>query len=134
MTRRPTTQELVDAAREHLAQHVLPAITDPKLKFQTLVATHVLGVVWRDLERRDAHAAQEWEAFAALLGESSEKPAEGPETEKSLERLERALSDKIRAGEFDGAESGARLRAALQSQVENALEAWNPAFLARVKG
>ena len=44
----PTAQELLDAVREHLVSRVIPAITDPRLRFQTLVAAHVLGVAVRE--------------------------------------------------------------------------------------
>ena len=37
-----------DAARDHLKTKVAPALTDAPLRYQTLVAAHVLGVVTRD--------------------------------------------------------------------------------------
>ena len=38
MQDRPTQRELVEAAREHFEREVLPAITDPLVRFRTLVA------------------------------------------------------------------------------------------------
>lgn len=114
---RPTALELLDAAREHVATKVVPSIADPQLRFQTLVAAHVLGVVMRELAAGDAPFEGLREGLRALPG----SPAD-----------DRALCEAIRAGAFDDAGSAARLREHLRARTELALAAWNPAFLARV--
>lgn len=45
---RPTAPELVEAVFEFLAEEVLPAATDHRQKFRTLVAMNALGIVERD--------------------------------------------------------------------------------------
>ncbi len=46
---RPTPQELAEAIEEFLAGELLPTITDPRLRFRTLVAMNALGIVYREL-------------------------------------------------------------------------------------
>jgi HAMP domain-containing protein len=47
---RPTAAELVEAVYEFLAEEVLPAATDHRAKFRTLVAMNALGIARRELE------------------------------------------------------------------------------------
>jgi hypothetical protein len=47
---RPTATELVEAVWEFLAGEVLPAATDHRQKFRTLVAMNALGIARRELE------------------------------------------------------------------------------------
>lgn len=50
MTDRPTAPELVEAVWEFLGTEVLPAASDQRQKFRTLVAMNALGIVRRELE------------------------------------------------------------------------------------
>jgi hypothetical protein len=50
MADRPTAAELVEAVAEFLAEEVLPAATDHRLKFRTLVALNALGIAVRELQ------------------------------------------------------------------------------------
>lgn len=115
---RPTAEELLDAVREHLMQRVLPTLSDQTLRFQTLVAAHVLGVVSREMQGGHAARAIVTRERQSLLGEEGD---------------EAALCAAIRAGRFDAPEAAAQLRAHLTHRTELALLAWNPAFLTRVK-
>ena len=49
MSDRPTAQELAEAIEEFLAGELLPTLTDPRLRFRTLVALNALGIVYREL-------------------------------------------------------------------------------------
>jgi hypothetical protein len=49
VTDRPTALELLEAVTEFLSAEVLPATTDPRLKFRTLVALNALGIAYREL-------------------------------------------------------------------------------------
>ena len=132
MTPRPTAQELIDAAREHFATHVLPALSDPRLRFQTLVATHVLGVVSRELSERETQAWREWAQLVALLGSAPERPATFEALETRIRALNSELCAAIRDGRFDAPDIALVLRDVLRAQVTDALQLWNPAFLWRV--
>jgi hypothetical protein len=46
---RPTPLELIEAVTEFLSSEVLPAATDHRLKFRTLVAINALGIAGREL-------------------------------------------------------------------------------------
>jgi Domain of unknown function (DUF6285) len=47
---RPTALELIEAVTEFLSTEVLPAATDHRAKFRTLVALNALGMARRELE------------------------------------------------------------------------------------
>jgi hypothetical protein len=51
MPDRPTALELLEAVTEFLSTEVLPTVTDPRLKFRTLVALNALGIAYRELDR-----------------------------------------------------------------------------------
>ena len=51
MTERPTARELTEATLEFLGGEILPTLTDPRLRFRTLVAMNALSIVFRELER-----------------------------------------------------------------------------------
>ena len=112
----PSSLELVDAVREHLATRVLPSITDPRLRFQTLVATHVLGVVVRE-GSLDASRARALDAMRAALGDHP---------------TDDALYAAIESGAFDDATARDAPHAYLDARARYALQSWNPAFLWRV--
>jgi hypothetical protein len=46
---RPNALELIEAVTEFLSTEVLPAATDHRAKFRTLVALNALGIAWREL-------------------------------------------------------------------------------------
>jgi len=112
----PTAQELLDAVRDHLVSRVIPAITDPRLRFQTLVAAHVLGVAVREASLTPA-MRDEVTALRDALGEFS---------------TDDALCAAIDAGAFDAPAARDALHAYLTSRAAYALQSWNPAFLWRV--
>ncbi len=115
---RPTAEELLDAAREHIVNKVIPTIADPQLRFQTLVAAHVLGVVGRELSAGTA-------PFKHVQGEVRALPGAPAD--------DGALCAAIAAGAFDDETAGAPLRQHLRMRAELALMAWNPLFVMRVK-
>lgn len=45
---RPTAAELAQAVREFLEGEILPALSDHRLRFRTLVAMNALGIVERE--------------------------------------------------------------------------------------
>lgn len=115
---RPTATELLEAAREHLATRVIPTIKDPQLRFQTLVAAHVIGVVGRELSAGSA-------PFRFIREQRADLP--GAPTDDAT------LCAMIDAGSFDEDSAAEALRAHLTARTELALMAWNPLFVARVK-
>jgi hypothetical protein len=87
---RPTPAELVEAAREFLADEILPILDDHRLKFRTLVAMNALAIAQRQLEVAD-------------------------DTGLSVDEA-RALATRIRAGDVP-ADAIARLRAHVEAKL-----------------
>lgn len=50
MPDRPTALELLEAVSEFLSTEVLPAATDHRQRFRTLVALNALGIAYRELD------------------------------------------------------------------------------------
>jgi hypothetical protein len=96
---RPTALELLEAVTEFLSTEVLPTVTDPRLKFRTLVALNALGIAYRELDRP---------SNTVLLGR---------------EELEE-LAARIRAGDPPG-----DVLATLKAHVAEKLEISNPSYL-----
>ena len=111
---RPTAVELLEAARDHLKSKVAPALTDAPLRYQTLVAAHVLGVVCREL--------------AAGSG-ALEGPVAGRSALPGAPEDDLALCAAIRRGDHDADDGPLRAHLALRTGL--ALLAWNPLHFAR---
>src|SRR5438105_4442104 len=129
MNDRPTAAELIDAVRGFLEKELLPALTDGRLRFQTLVAANVLAVAGRELTTETASLEEEWGVLEALLGRE-ERPVRTQELRQAVERRNRELSERIRGGFFD---EPVRCRALVQSLrrvVVRKLEVANPRHLA----
>src|ERR687886_411623 len=98
MSDRPDARELTEAIMEFLAGEILPTLTDHRLRFRTLVAMNALSIVYRELE--------------ALPPRDDAR--------------ERALVERVRAGEFPLAE--------VKALVEEKLRVASPRTLDRYAG
>jgi hypothetical protein len=96
---RPTALELIEAVTEFLSTEVLPAASDHRLKFRTLVALNALNIARRELESAGK---------SLLLGE--EEAA--------------ALARRIRSGDVP-----ADALSLLKEHVAAKLRVSNPAYL-----
>jgi hypothetical protein len=106
---RPTAIELIDAARGALGDDVLPRL-DGRAAFQMRVSLRALGMVRRELERHDEHAAMHSRALASV----------GCSDERELARA-------IREGRLDARERN--VLAAVRAAVRAKLEVANPSYL-----
>ena len=106
---RPTAVELLHAARGALGEDVLPVL-EGRRAFQLRVALRAMGMVARELERADEHAALRAAALARL-GVADE----------------RELAASIRSGALGGRER--EVRAGLRGLVRAKLEVANPSYL-----
>jgi Domain of unknown function (DUF6285) len=59
MPERPTALELIEAVTEFLAEEVVPAASDHRQKFRTLVALNALGIAYRELESDEPRLSDE---------------------------------------------------------------------------
>ena len=67
MSERPTAEELAEAIEEFLVSEILPTLTDPRLRFRTLVALNALGIVGRELARLPPEDDEEQRELAARI-------------------------------------------------------------------
>lgn len=121
MNDRPTAAELVEAVRLFLERELLPALGDPRLKFQALVAANVLGIAGRELASEEATLAEERAALAPLVGDVAAGPGLGG-LRAAVREMNDRLCARIRAGECDDA----ALRPLLRRQVARKLEVASP--------
>jgi hypothetical protein len=117
---RPTAAELVAATRHYLETELLPTLADARLRFQTLVAANVLGIVERELRVEEQHLVEE------LQGPRPESLAA---LRQAVRNANEALCARIRRGEFDDAERFRALLAQLRPGVKRKLEVANPRYL-----
>jgi hypothetical protein len=67
VSERPTAHELAEAVEEFLAGEILPIVTDPRLRFRTLVALNALGIVRRELTNLPPEDDAEQRELAARI-------------------------------------------------------------------
>lgn len=127
MQDRPTQRELVEAARELFERELLPTITDPRLRFRTLVALNALGMAEREMFAGDVFVDEELKGLRALLGVA---PSPLPEARSAKESEawahRKTLAARIREGT---APEGTG--AFLQASIGYKLSISNPRFVAR---
>ncbi len=130
---RPTATELIAAVRQHLETALLPTITDQRLRFQTLVAAHVLGIVERELDLSEDQILAAWQRLDELLQDRPAPPSSSAERTAALEARNQALCELIRQGAFDAEpQQHALWQHLYQSAVAKLLVA-NPKVLARMQ-
>jgi hypothetical protein len=67
VSERPTAEELAEAIEEFLGGEILPTVTDPRLRFRTLVALNALGIVRRELANLPPENDAEQRELAARI-------------------------------------------------------------------
>jgi Domain of unknown function (DUF6285) len=131
MQDRPTSAELIRAVREHLEREVIPGLENAKLRYQTLVAAHVLSVVERDIAYGERAAREElrslWELEAGGPKGAVETLAE---VESEVRERTLALCRAIRTG---NAASRPDVRAHVRAVTIAKLAIANPAYKSVVK-
>lgn len=125
MHSRPTAQELIAAVQQHLNERVIPTLTDPQVRYQTLVAVAALGIVGREWEQGEQAAWQTWAGLCALLGERRATPNSHAKVLAEITEMNHRLADGILAGRWDDAPN---LMMLLRQQVAAKVEVSNPKF------
>ncbi len=129
MNDRPTAAELIQAVLGFLDAELVPGLSDPRLRFHTLVAANVLAIALRELAGEEEQLRQEWQLLAPLLGAAAEGPARRDELRQGVQRLNEQLCEAIRAGTFDEPDRFAALSGLLRRLVVRKLEVANPRYL-----
>ena len=133
MNDRPTAPELIQAVLGFLEAELVPSLSDPRLRFHTLVAANVLNIALRELSGEEKQLREEWQLLAPLLGEAAEGPSCEEELRRGVRRLNEQLCAAIRSGAFDEAAELAALAALLRRLVVRKLEVANPRYLGAVQ-
>ena len=90
MPDRPNALELIEAVTEFLAEEGLPAATDHRQKFRTLVALNALGIAYRELQ------SGEDELSEAELAELAQLIRAGDPPDNTLPLLKEHVAAKLR--------------------------------------
>jgi hypothetical protein len=90
MPDRPTALELIEAVTEFLAEEVLPAATDHRQKFRTLVALNALGIAYRELQSGEEQLDEEG------LAELARRIRAGEVDDRTLPLLKEHVAAKLR--------------------------------------
>lgn len=130
MQDRPTAAELLDAIRECLEKEIVPGLSDPRLRYQGLIAVNVLRIVGRDVAGEESRLQAEAEALRELLGGPPREPQADPALlRRHVGEANRELCQRIRGGEADGGPWRERVVAHVQASVAEKLRINNPAQL-----
>jgi len=134
MQDRPTSSELLQVARDALVQDLLPEITGEK-RYVALMVANALAILGRDLESDAAFLKKEMKRLQGLLGTSLPEVEGHDALRAEVERLNRQLVAKIRAGAFDEPEAACpRLQAHLLATTHEKLATSNPKALRKQNG
>lgn len=131
MQDRPTATELLEAVQAHLSHSVVPALAEPQLRFRTLVAANVLGIVGRELALTGTQIAGEWLRLAALLQRDAALPRTTEEQIAGIVKMREQLCAALTRGEYDEVERWEQLLDHCLRTAEEKLAISNPNFLAR---
>lgn len=131
MMDRPSTLELIEAVRHFLEKELQPALSDARLRFQTLVAAHVLGIVERELPICEALLEEEALLLEQILGQPIAAGQHGETQLLQVQRANAELCQRIRQGRYDDPSAMKVLWDQLRLLVLRKLEVANPRHLTR---
>jgi Domain of unknown function (DUF6285) len=126
MQPRPDAPELAAAIREFLETEIVPTLTDPRLKFRTLVAMNALGMLEREVRLEEGFLRDECSSLAALLNVNAVAPDSLETLRKVVLELNTRLANRIRAGDV-----AAGALETLKRAAENKLRVASPSYLKR---
>ena len=127
MPDRPTKLELLEAVRGFLERELIPELEGVQ-RFHARAAAKVLGIVSREIELEEPAFRRQHRTLAALLGQSAPEPAQLAEVAQGVERMERELTRRIRAGDADNSPWRETVLAALSAGVRERLASSTPAY------
>jgi hypothetical protein len=127
---RPSADELLEAAQQHLEHNIIPVVkSDRALYFQTLVALNVLRIVQREGQLAEDHLREEWAALNTLLNLDSPFPEPASATRDAIAERRKTLCELIRRGDFDDADAEQQLHDYMLRHATAQLSVANPRFL-----
>jgi uncharacterized protein DUF6285 len=94
MSDRPTAQELTEAILEFLGGEILPTLTDPRLRFRTLVAMNALSIVYRELAALPVEDDAEQRQLALAIRDGDVPPGTLRRVKADVEKRLRVASPR----------------------------------------
>jgi hypothetical protein len=128
MQDRPTSVELLEAAAEFVDREIVPAIQGAR-QFQVRVVANVMRIAAREIQMEDPMVRAEVKALAALLGHEKPHLHSLADLCEAAMKLNKELSDKIRAGEADDGPFRAETMKIVRQTVEDKLRIANPRYV-----
>src|SRR5262245_4376102 len=130
MNDKPSVNELLEAAYQHLETQVAPVLHDDrKLYYQTLVAINVLKIIQRELQHGNEHLKEEWTRLNFVQNLTTPYPDDADEVLPALSERNRKLCEEIDAGRYDYMPARAALFEHLLVTTRKQLEVANPRYL-----
>lgn len=129
MQDRPTMDELLAAIEVFLDTEIVPNVPGSR-GFHARVSANAIRIVRRELELEDSQLSAEWESLDALLGLEA-RPEDRAGLRSGLLRRNKALCERIRAGDADEGQFGERVGVHVRAVVSDKLRVTNPDLLAR---
>jgi hypothetical protein len=125
---RPDALMLLDAARRHLLEELLPLLPDER-RLDVLMIANAMGIAGREAQAGDATLREALSRLAAIYGEIVSDALSEEEARALLSRLNRRLAEDIRAGAFDAGPKRAALLAHLEATTRARVAITNPKVL-----
>jgi hypothetical protein len=126
VTHRPTATELLEAVEQFLQTEILPTLTNARLRYQMLVALHVLNVVERELACEEEYLRREWQVLTEVLAEQGPLPDTVCGLREAVHSGNERLCARIRAGEFDEPSRFREVLRRVRQEVERKAELNRP--------
>jgi hypothetical protein len=126
MQDRPTIDELLEAVAGYLRDDVM-ANTSGRTNFHGRVAMNAVEMIRREISTIEDHYSREWDGLDHVLGVQPMPPHLSAVRAGLVER-NRALSERIRAGDADSGEWRKKVFHHLRSVIHDKLVVSNPAL------
>jgi hypothetical protein len=130
MNDRPTAFELLVAVRQFLETELIATLSDPRLRFQTLIAANVLGIAERELLTEESALADEWRFLCSELRRPADAARAVGDLKAVVREANETLCRRVRAGDYDAPADFKRLRALVRDRVIQKLQVANPKCIA----
>lgn len=128
MQDRPTLDELLEAVARYLREDVM-VNTSGRTQFHGRVAMNAVEMARREIATIEEHFSREWDGLDHLLG-TQPMPPRLAEMREGLVERNRALSERIRAGDADAGEFRYAVLNHLRKVIHDKLTVSNPALAA----
>jgi hypothetical protein len=93
--------KVMQAAREKLAQQLLPGLTDPRNRLRTVVAIKVLSLVDREIGKGEPRSGEEWANLKKMVAGQEGAAEMVANLESAVASYADELAAKVKSGEVD---------------------------------